>query len=62
MKLSDFKVGDAVVYKPEGVQPGLALEDGIVTSVNDHYVFVRFTGMHPAAPGRACRPEDLIKP
>lgn len=60
-RTSDFKPGDGVVYRAD--VPGAAdrFEDGVVTSVNDRYVFVRFTNMHPAAPGKACLPEHLVK-
>lgn len=55
MKPSDFKIGDAVVYAPHTGRR----EDGVVTSTNERFVFVRFTGMHPSAPGKACDPNDL---
>lgn len=46
-----FLPGQHVVYEP-------TREDGVVTSVNDHYVFVRFRGsLHEN--GVACRPADL---
>jgi len=51
----DFNVGDAVVYAHFDGK----CEDGVVTFVNDHYVFVRFADMHPAAPGKACLPTTL---
>ena len=55
MKLADVRVGDAVVYRAHDGRS----EDGVVTSLNERYVFVRFTGMHPDAPGKACAPETL---
>lgn len=60
-KLSDFRVGDAVVYRADGLRDDLRCEDGVVSSVGEQYVFVRFTGQHPDAPGKACRPQDLFK-
>lgn len=44
MKLEEAKngVGRKVVYTPfEGCDPSL-LEEGVITSVNDRYVFVRY--------------------
>lgn len=46
-------VGDGVIYYPCG---GPA-EDGVITSVNDHYVFVRYTGDRHS---KATRPADLL--
>jgi hypothetical protein len=46
-------IGDGVVYLPCG---GPA-EDGVITSVNEHYVFARF-GTDKAS--KATRPADLI--
>ena len=34
-------VGRAVVYTP---YPGAQTEDGVITSMNDDYVFVRYAG------------------
>jgi len=61
MTAFDFKVGDAVVYRADGPLDYLQCEDGVVTSVNEHYVFVRFTNMHPDANGKECRREHLVK-
>lgn len=44
MEIKDFKecVGRKVVYTPyKGCDPSLK-EEGVITSVNDHYVFVRY--------------------
>jgi len=35
------RIGSGVVYQS---RPGAPLEDGEITSVNDTYVFVRYTG------------------
>lgn len=48
-------VGRGVVYVPGHG----AREDGVITGVSDHYVFVRFADQHPAAHGKACNPADL---
>ena len=49
-------VGRGVVYyPPHGGRP----EDGVITSVNDSYVFVRYRDQHPGAPGRATNYRDL---
>ena len=50
-----FRVGDDVVYRSHDGK----LEDGIVTSISDRFVFVRFRDMYPTAPGKACDPRDL---
>lgn len=55
MKPSDFQPGDGVVFRSRVGPP----EDGVVTSVNEHYVFVRFRSQHPGADGQACNPQDL---
>lgn len=46
------KVGSGVVYSP-GYGPK---EDGVITSVNDRYVSVRYAGDQIS---KATRPEDL---
>ena len=51
---ADFAVGDGVVYAPaHGVR-----EDGVVTGVDDRYVFVRYAGDEHS---KATRPE-LLEP
>lgn len=45
-------IGLGVVYTPRGGR----IEDGIITSVNEHYVFVRYAG---DTGSKATRPEDL---
>ena len=50
---TDEDVGRSVVYTP---YPGARAEDGVITSVNDDYVFVRYTGDQNA---KATRYEDL---
>lgn len=54
MNLDDARanVGNGVVYK----RPDTRLEDGVITSVNDTYVFVRYAGDQTS---KATRPEDL---
>lgn len=46
-------VGAGVVYLP----PGRPREDGVITSVNDRYVFVRYDGDKGS---KATTPTDLI--
>lgn len=46
------RIGNAVVYRPT-VGP---VEQGVITSVNSHYVFVRYGSNIGSA---ATRPEDL---
>lgn len=50
MKVTDFKPGDRVVYRPER-------EEGTVTSVNKHWVFVCY-GL-PGDTSQATDPRDL---
>ncbi len=57
MKPGDFKIGDAVVY----VDHSGKREDGMVTSVNDSFVFVKFKHQHPNANGKACLAKSLEK-
>jgi len=49
-------VGRGVVYTP---YPGAQTEDGVITSINDDYVFVRYQSQHPSARGQATKREDL---
>jgi hypothetical protein len=51
------RVGESVVYRPTY---GPA-EDGVVTGVSARagYVFVRYAGQHPSAPGKATHVSDL---
>ena len=56
--MSAFSVGDAVVYRPRGESSDGRLERGVVTSVNSHYVFVRYGD---DADGRATEPADLTR-
>ncbi len=55
MKLRDARPGMAVVYIPWLGRR----EDGVVTSVAEQFVFVRFADQRPDAPGKACHPCDL---
>lgn len=56
--ISDFTPGDGVVYTPH--DGGGPKEDGVVTSVNDRYVFVRYRGSLSQY-GTATDPADLEK-
>lgn len=47
------RIGQLVVYRPH---PGGRAEQGVITSVNDHYVFVRY-GSNQGS--QATSPEDL---
>ena len=57
MRLTDARahIGDKVIYRPPGQGPEAA-EEGVVTSLNDVYVFVRYGSQVGSA---ATRPEDL---
>lgn len=49
-------VGRAVVYTGNYGGPR---EDGVITSFNDKYVFVRYKTQHPSQNGKATSREDL---
>lgn len=51
---NEAHVGQRVLYR---AFPGGVAQPGVVASVNDHHVFVRFTEVEG---GMACRPRDLI--
>jgi hypothetical protein len=60
MQLSDFKPGMRVLYIPghaHGDWEHPDCEDGVVTSVNDFFVFVQFG----AVKENACYPYYLVK-
>ena len=60
--LSGFKAGDRVRYVPyhaEGDATHKDCQNGRVTSVNDHYVFVRFRPEGETS--EACLPDQLVK-
>ena len=60
MEAEEFKKGDLVRYKFYTVDKKgsyFDYEDGIVTSTNDTYVFVRFKGFT----SQGCKPDQLIK-
>lgn len=60
LALADFKPGQHVRYVPNhahGDRNHPDCEDGVVTSVNDHYVFVRYGAM---ASSQATDPGDLV--
>ncbi len=50
----DFEAGDRVVYRDSFTQKP---EEGAVTSINDHYVFVCY-GL-PGSTSQATDPDDL---
>lgn len=50
-------IGDGVIYRPRPHRPWAdEPEEGIITSVNDSYVFVRYGGQQTSA---ATNPADL---
>lgn len=56
MRLEDVKLGRYVTYTPfAGCDPSLK-EEGMITSVNDKFVFVRYGN---DANSKATNPEDL---
>lgn len=57
--LSDFKVGQHVRYVPyhaHGDTSHPDCQNGVVSSISEHYVFVRFKGPN----GEACKPDQLV--
>lgn len=62
MTPSDFHPGDHVRYIPghaHGDRHHPDCEDGVVSSTNDRYVFVKFSLL--ALNGQACDSADLVK-
>jgi len=53
---TEADIGRGVVYTPYS---GAQAEDGVITSLNDEFVFVRYKGQHPGAGGQATRRQDL---
>lgn len=56
-----FKQGDIVVYRPFTEEE----EEGIVSSCNEYYIFVRFMKQinkfgYDGATSQSCNPDDLI--
>lgn len=51
---TEADIGRKVVYRERGDFPGRKIEEGVITSINDHYVFVRYgSGTTSAATQRA---------
>lgn len=42
MKIEDAEIGGKVIYKPFTVNKDNPIEEGVITSKNDYYVFVRY--------------------
>lgn len=55
-KIADFNIGDRVMYTPWEGCPVSRLEYGMVTSINERYVFVRYDG---ESVSKSTRAEDL---
>jgi hypothetical protein len=61
MEATDFEPGDAVAYIPAhalGSRTHPDIEYGVVSSLNQHFVFVRFGTATTAQP---CYPSSLVK-
>ena len=56
LKEAAENIGHKVVYTPYPGCPTTILEEGVISSVNDEYVFVRYSLGDTAA---ATNPEDL---
>lgn len=57
--VTDAIIGDPVTYIPyhaEGNASHSDCEHGFITSVNDEYIFVRFSG----CTSQACKPDQLM--
>lgn len=50
-------IGRGVIYQAR--HRGAPLEVGVITSFNDHFVFVRYSHQHPTANGQATKRSDL---
>lgn len=50
-------IGREVVYQAK--HRGAPLEHGVITSFNEHFVFVRYNYQHPTANGQATKRLDL---
>lgn len=62
MNLTDARPGMRVRYVPGHAHGDIThkdCEDGVVSSVNDRYVFVKFSQWQ--AGGSACDPYDLVE-
>lgn len=58
----DFRAGERVHYVPYHANGDIRhrdCENGIVTSTNDRFVFVKFNQNHDY--GKACKPDQLRK-
>ena len=53
------KVGARVRYTAPQT-PETKTRDGVITSVNDHFIFVRYDWQQRDAQGQACRDRDLV--
>ncbi len=53
-------IGRGVVY--QAGHPGAEREDGVITSFNEHFVFVRYRHQHPSSYGQPTKREDLNWP
>ncbi len=49
-------IGSAVMYRPFGKPP----EEGVITSVSDSYVFVKYQHQHPSANSIATPADALV--
>lgn len=57
--VTEKNIGDLVTYVPRHVNGDANHKDaekGNISSINDHFVFVKFK----YASGQACRPDDLV--
>lgn len=55
---TEADIGRRVIYRERGTHPGRKVEVGILTSFNDQYAFVRYSGLTSTATNR----EDLEWP
>lgn len=60
MKLSEAQIGRQVIYTPYGNFLNKKTEEGIISSFNDKYIFVKFN--LNALNGIPCEPDDLEYP
>lgn len=55
IEVTENDIGKGVVYCPKYGER----EDGVITSISDSFVFVRYKKQHPSANGQATKREDL---
>lgn len=58
-ELTETDKGRRVRYRPPKTSTRIPEDAGVITSWNKNFIFVRYDGADPAAPGTATHPEHL---